>query len=71
MHEHLMSLKQSTLKQQTTPMEEIDLIGSVDAVVERAKRLEEAGVTHLLGLMSRSTPSRNRSTRCSCSPKRS
>ena len=31
-------------------MEDINLIGSVDTVVEKAKRLEEAGVTHLLGL---------------------
>lgn len=50
MHKHLMSLRQSTLKQQTTPMEDINLIGSVDAVVEKATRLEAAGVTHLLGL---------------------
>ena len=50
MHKHLTSLRQSTLKQQTAPMEDINLIGSVDAVIEKAKRLEAAGVTHLLGL---------------------
>ena len=44
------SLRQSTLKQQTAPMEDINLIGSLDAVTEKAKRLEAAGVTHLLGL---------------------
>jgi probable F420-dependent oxidoreductase len=50
MYKHLVSLRQSTLKQQTVPMEDINLIGSVDVVVQRAKQLQEAGVTHLLGL---------------------
>jgi probable F420-dependent oxidoreductase len=51
MHKHLVSLGKSTLKDQATiPMEEINLIGSVDQIVERATRLKEAGVTHFLGL---------------------
>jgi probable F420-dependent oxidoreductase len=51
MHKHLVSLGKSTLKDQAKiPMEEINLIGSVDQVVERAVRLKEAGVTHFLGL---------------------
>ncbi|HTW51478.1 MAG TPA: TIGR03619 family F420-dependent LLM class oxidoreductase [Stellaceae bacterium] len=50
MYKHLMSLRQSTLKQQTAPMEDLNLIGGVDVVVEKALRLREAGVTHLLGL---------------------
>ena len=45
-----MSLRQSTLKQQTAAMEDLNLVGGIDEVVEKAKRLEEAGVTHLLGL---------------------
>jgi probable F420-dependent oxidoreductase len=50
MHKHLMSLRQSTLKQQTAAMEDLNLVGSVEAVVAKALRLREAGVTHLLGL---------------------
>jgi probable F420-dependent oxidoreductase len=51
MHKHLVSLGKSTLKDQAKiPMEDINLIGSVDQVVERATRLKEAGVTHFLGL---------------------
>ncbi len=51
MHKHMMSLRQSTLKGQAgLAMEDINLIGSVDAVVEKALRLKAAGVTHFLGL---------------------
>ena len=48
---HLTSLRQSTLKGQgDLGHEDINLIGTVDDVVERANLLGEAGVTHLLGL---------------------
>jgi probable F420-dependent oxidoreductase len=48
---HLTSLRQSTLKGQgSLGHEDINLIGTVDDVVERANLLGEAGVTHLLGL---------------------
>jgi hypothetical protein len=51
MHKHLVSLGKSTLKNQAKlAMEDINLIGSVDQVIERASRLKEAGVTHFLGL---------------------
>jgi probable F420-dependent oxidoreductase len=51
MYKHLMSLRKSTLKAQAaTPMEDINLVGSVDAVVAKAEALKEAGVTHFLGL---------------------
>jgi probable F420-dependent oxidoreductase len=51
MHKHLVSLGKSTLKnQKTLAMEDINLIGGVEQVVERASRLKEAGVTHFLGL---------------------
>ena len=51
MHKHLISLGKSTLKNQARmAMEDINLIGSVDQVVERAERLKEAGVNHFLGL---------------------
>ncbi len=51
MHKHLVSLRKSTLKDQAKlPMEDVNLIGSVDQTVERATRLKEAGVTHFLGL---------------------
>jgi probable F420-dependent oxidoreductase len=50
MYKHLMSLRKSTLKDQVgLPMEDINLVGSVDAVVEKALKLKEAGVTHFLG----------------------
>ena len=48
---HLTSLRQSTLKGQgDLGHEDINLIGTVEDVVERANLLGEAGVTHLLGL---------------------
>jgi probable F420-dependent oxidoreductase len=51
MHKHLLSLSKSTLKGQANlAMEDINLIGNVDAVVEKAHKLKDAGVTHLLGL---------------------
>jgi probable F420-dependent oxidoreductase len=51
MHKHLVSLGQSTLKdQKKIPMEDINLIGGKDRVIEQAERLKQAGVTHFLGL---------------------
>jgi probable F420-dependent oxidoreductase len=51
MYQHLVSLSKSTLKDQMKlKMEDINLVGSVDDVVEKALMLREAGVTHLLGL---------------------
>ena len=48
---HLTSLRKSTLKGQgALNHEDINLIGTVEDVVERANLLGEAGVTHLLGL---------------------
>ena len=48
---HLTSLRKSTLKDQgTLSHEDINLIGTVDDIVERAIALREAGVTHLCGL---------------------
>ena len=48
---HLTSLRKSTLKEQgALGHEDINLIGTVEDVVERANLLGEAGVTHLLGL---------------------
>jgi alkanesulfonate monooxygenase SsuD/methylene tetrahydromethanopterin reductase-like flavin-dependent oxidoreductase (luciferase family) len=51
MHKHLVSLRKSTLKDQAKlPMEDVNLIGGVEQVIERANLLKEAGVTHFLGL---------------------
>ena len=51
MHKHLVSLTQSTLKEQAgVSMLEANLIGTPAEVVEKALALEAAGVTHLLGL---------------------
>ncbi len=51
MHKHLLSLRQSTLKAQASiAMEDINLIGDADGIVERATQLKAAGVTHFLGL---------------------
>lgn len=48
---HLTSLRKSTLKDQgELSHEDINLIGTVEDVIERANLLKEAGVTHLLGL---------------------
>ena len=50
MYQHLVSLAASTLKDQAgAKHEETNLIGTVDEVVEKAKRFEEAGVKHLCG----------------------
>ncbi|HEX3182934.1 MAG TPA: TIGR03619 family F420-dependent LLM class oxidoreductase [Beijerinckiaceae bacterium] len=51
MYKHLVSLGKSTLKaQKSLPMEDINLIGSPAAVIEKTERLKAAGVTHFLGL---------------------
>jgi probable F420-dependent oxidoreductase len=51
MHKHLLSLSKSTLKDQASlAMEDINLIGSTDEIVEKVHRFRDAGVTHLLGL---------------------
>jgi probable F420-dependent oxidoreductase len=51
MYKHFESLKKSTLKdQRSLRSEDINLIGSIETVVERANALREAGVTHFLGL---------------------
>ena len=51
MSKHLESLKKSTLKGQASlSPEDINLVGSIDAVIERASTFREAGVTHFLGL---------------------
>ena len=48
---HLTSLRKSTLKDQgALSHEDINLIGTVDDVVERAIAFREAGATHLCGL---------------------
>jgi probable F420-dependent oxidoreductase len=51
MHKHLLSLSKSTLKGQAgLSMEDINLIGEPDTIVEKIHRFKDAGVTHLLGL---------------------
>lgn len=51
MHKHLLSLSKSTLKDHTgAKLEEINLVGTPEVVIEKALRMKEAGVTHLLGL---------------------
>ena len=51
MYKHFESLKRSTLKgQRSSNSEDINLIGSIETVVERANAFREAGVTHFLGL---------------------
>ena len=48
---HLTSLRRSTLREQgALGHEDINLIGTIEDVVDRANLLGEAGVTHLLGL---------------------
>ena len=48
---HLTSLRRSTLREQgALGHEDINLIGTIDDVVDRANLLGQAGVTHLLGL---------------------
>ena len=51
MHKHLLSLRSSTLRQQAgLSMEDINIVGSFDAALEKAMRIREAGATHFLGL---------------------
>jgi len=51
MHKHLVSLTQSTLKEQAgVSMVDANLIGTPAEIVEKALALKAAGVTHLLGL---------------------
>jgi probable F420-dependent oxidoreductase len=51
MHKHLLSLTKSTLKGEASlSMEDINLIGDVDTIIEKVAKLKDAGVTHLLGL---------------------
>ena len=50
MSKHLTSLSKSTLKEQTASSEDINLIGSVEEVIEKAMAFRKAGVTHFLGL---------------------
>ncbi|RAI44130.1 TIGR03619 family F420-dependent LLM class oxidoreductase [Rhodoplanes roseus] len=51
MFKHFESLRKSTLKGQAgTKSEDINLVGSVQTVVDRANAFREAGVTHFLGL---------------------
>jgi probable F420-dependent oxidoreductase len=51
MYKHFESLKRSTLKgQSAVRSEDVNLVGSIETVVERANALREAGVTHFLGL---------------------
>ena len=50
LYEHLVSLKNSTLKDQAgMDLVDINLIGTPAEVVEKIKQLESAGVTHLCG----------------------
>jgi len=52
LYKHLITLTKSTLKEQgSVSHEEINLVGSVDEVIEKARALREVGVTHLLGLL--------------------
>jgi probable F420-dependent oxidoreductase len=51
MYKHFESLKRSTLKgQRSLNSEDINLIGSIETVIERANAFRAAGVTHFLGL---------------------
>ncbi|ABD09116.1 luciferase-like [Rhodopseudomonas palustris HaA2] len=51
MHKHLLSLSKSTLKEEAgLAMEDINLIGTPDVILEKIAKLKDAGVTHLLGM---------------------
>lgn len=51
MHKHLLSLSKSTLKGEAgLTMEDINLIGTPDVILEKIAKLKAAGVTHLLGM---------------------
>ena len=50
MYHHLISLRQSTLKDQADmDLVKVNLIGNAEQVIEKIKELEEAGVKHLCG----------------------
>lgn len=50
MHKHLISLRNSTLKDQAeTDLTEANLIGTTSQIVDKVGHLAEAGVTHLCG----------------------
>ena len=54
MYNHLISLSDTTLKDQVAAgakFEEIDLIGTADEIVEKVEELRAAGTTHLCGLL--------------------
>lgn len=54
MYNHLISLSSTTLKDQVeagAKFEEIDLIGSADEIIEKVAVLEEAGATHISGIL--------------------
>lgn len=51
MHKHLLSLSKSTLKDHAdAKLEDINLVGTPEVVIEKARAMKDAGVTHLLGL---------------------
>jgi len=51
LHKHLVSLKASTLKDDSIEtLDDFNLIGTPDDVVEKVKSYEEAGVTHITGI---------------------
>ncbi|MET0969459.1 MAG: TIGR03619 family F420-dependent LLM class oxidoreductase [Tardiphaga sp.] len=51
MHKHLLSLSKSTLKGEAgLKMEDINLIGNPQSIIEKIHKLKAVGVTHLLGL---------------------
>lgn len=54
MYKHLLSLSQTTLKDQVSSgysFEEIDLVGDKDEIIERIDALKHIGVTHLAGIL--------------------
>jgi alkanesulfonate monooxygenase SsuD/methylene tetrahydromethanopterin reductase-like flavin-dependent oxidoreductase (luciferase family) len=52
MYNHLVSLKQSTLKDQAdVSFVEANLIGTTSEVLEKVQHLQEVGVTHLAGTL--------------------
>ena len=54
MYKHLLSLSQTTLKDQVGEgygFEDIDLIGTSEEVIERIETLREIGVTHIAGIL--------------------
>jgi probable F420-dependent oxidoreductase len=52
MYHHLISLRSSTLKEHDlSKPEELNLVGTSSQIIEKAKKLEDAGLKHLGGLM--------------------